>query len=412
MRVLLINTNYGRGGASQIVVNLATKFRQMGVKTNTIVASTDNLADAYVRVIGKRRRFIERISNRICSQLGLSNNGILNTFWLRKDPDILGMDIVNLHNLHGGYFNFLALPGLTHRIPAVLTLHDMWPFTGHCVYSFDCEKWRTGCGMCPYPTTYQSIQRDATYLECRLKRRSFQSSNLHIVAISRWIYNLAENSLLSGLPIHFIPNGIDLKAYQPMTRKAAQQKLGIPKNRHIILYVAHSLNDPRKGFDILIKALNSFPVKLRTKCILLVMGRADEVLHHQINMDIVSLGYIREDERKVQAFAASDVVVFPTRADNLPVVLQESMACGRPMISFSVGGVPELVRNGITGFAVPPENVEQFSKSLRLLIENDNLRVEMGRNCRVIAEKEYSLCLQAQRYKDLFEEIVSTKACQ
>src|SRR3990172_6801419 len=58
-------------------------------------------------------------------------------------------DALHLHNLHGGYFDLRALPALTARVPAVLSLHDAWLLSGHCAHSFDCGRWETGCGECP-----------------------------------------------------------------------------------------------------------------------------------------------------------------------------------------------------------------------------------------------------------------------
>src|SRR5438045_3917330 len=69
-------------------------------------------------------------------------------------------EILHCHNLHGDYFDLRALPGLSRRIPTLLTLHDMWTFTGHCAYSFHCTRWESGCGKCPSLQTYPAIQAD------------------------------------------------------------------------------------------------------------------------------------------------------------------------------------------------------------------------------------------------------------
>ncbi len=99
-------------------------------------------------------------------------------------------------------------------------------------------------------------------------------------------------------------------------------------------------------------------------------------------------------------------MIFPTRADNLPLVLQESMACGTPMVSFKVGGVPDLVRPGITGYLAIPENAEDFCQGIMQLLEDDKAREEMSQNCREIAVEEYPLKLQAQKYVELYEKLL------
>jgi glycosyltransferase involved in cell wall biosynthesis len=110
---------------------------------------------------------------------------------------------------------------------------------------------------------------------------------------------------------------------------------------------------------------------------------------------------------KAIAYSAADLFLLLTRADNLPLVLQESMACGTPMVSFKVGGVADLVRPDITGYLAEPEDIQDFQKGILKLMEDHTLRGQMGQNCRVIALQEYSLDLQIQRYIKLYKQILS-----
>jgi glycosyltransferase involved in cell wall biosynthesis len=115
------------------------------------------------------------------------------------------------------------------------------------------------------------------------------------------------------------------------------------------------------------------------------------------------------------AFSAADLFIFPTRADNLPLVLQESMACGTPMVSFKIGGVPDLVRDNLTGYLAQPENSTDFCNGILMLLEDEKLRQKMSENCRAdclqqrfaIALKEYSLDLQAKRYIELYQQVLA-----
>lgn len=405
MRVLIVNTTYGPGGVPVVVGNLHRGFLQQGIHSEILVGFKIASDFAPIHVVPPRGRFVERLTNACAYRAGLSNNGLLGTFRLPRERCFREADVLSLHNLHGGYFNFLALPKLTRLKPAVLTLHDMWTFTGHCVYSFECDRWRIGCGRCPNLSLYQGMKRDASATEHRLKRWSIGRSNLHFVAISRWIEQLARDSLIASRPIHYIPNGIDLEGYQPRQQAECRQVLGLPPNRKIILYVAHNLSDPRKGFDLLVKAVERLPDTLRRECFLLILGEAKEAQLRQVRMEHIGLGYLAEVKRKALVYGAADVFAFPTRADNLPLVLQESMACGTPMVSFAVGGVPDLVRDGETGFSAPAEDVDAFVQRLRQLLEDAVLLERMQRRCREIAVAEYSIELQAKRYVNLFNQL-------
>lgn len=110
----------------------------------------------------------------------------------------------------------------------------------------------------------------------------------------------------------------------------------------------------------------------------------------------LNLGYVSGDRMKSIAYSAADVFIFPTRADNLPLVLQESMACGTPMVSFKVGGVPDLVRPGITGYLAQPEDTQDFCNGIVQLLVDREQRLKMSENCRAIALQEYTLELQAK----------------
>jgi glycosyltransferase involved in cell wall biosynthesis len=118
----------------------------------------------------------------------------------------------------------------------------------------------------------------------------------------------------------------------------------------------------------------------------------------------MNLGYISSDRLKSIAYSAADLFIFPTRADNLPLVLQESMACGTPMVSFKIGGVPDLVRPGITGYLAAPEDANDFRNGIVQLLEDKNLRDHMSQKCRAIAVAEYPLKLQAQLYIKLYHQ--------
>jgi glycosyltransferase involved in cell wall biosynthesis len=369
------------------------------------VASRSKEADERVHFLSRGRRIPHRALDLLLPRVGLNNNSTLGAFSLPKSPWFAEADVVNYHMLHGGYFNFLALPGLTRKKPGIMTLHDMWAFTGHCVYSLDCERWKQGCGRCPHPNTYPAIKRDATRLERRLKQWAYDHAQLHVVTISTWIDRLARQSILGNLPIHLIPNGIDVDLFRPRDPVECRRLLRLPEDRRLILFAAADMKDRRKGGDLLLRALALLPSTVKKNAGLVIMGRADADLLAAAEVHTYRLGFIHDDLLKAVAYNAVDVFAFPTRADNLPLVLQESMASGTPMVSFAVGGVPDLVRHGETGFIAAPEDVEEFARHLERILTDDKVRSHLGRRCREVALAEYSIGLQAQRYRELFEAV-------
>lgn len=213
--------------------------------------------------------------------------------------------------------------------------------------------------------------------------------------------------MLNCFPIYHIPNGIDTSAYQPLDSNLCRQLLDIPVTKKVIMFGAESITLVRKGGDLLLKALTSLPKSLQAELLLLTIGEGGEAIAQTAGISTLNLGYVSSDRLKSVAYSAADLFVFPTRADNLPLMLQESMACGTPMVSFKIGGVPDLVRPGITGAIAEPENPQDFSEKIVQLLEDVNLREKMSQNCRAIAVQEYSLDLQGKRYLELYQQLLN-----
>lgn len=409
--VLHLNTWGGIGGA--FIASDRLHRALLNLRINSVLAYGRALKDSdralkqfdHYQHLKSSGNWLDQKISFITQRLGLNDIGNLSSFSLQQETFFQQATVLNFHNLHSEYFSYLALPTLTRRKPAVWTLHDMWSFTGHCAYSFDCTKWQAGCGQCLYPEAMPAIRRDATHLEWRLKSWIYRRSNLTIVAPSRWLAAQAQQSFLSRHPIHYIPNGIDTETYRPLDRAECRSILGLPLDKFVLLFGAQLLGDRRKGGDLLLKALHCLPESLKANTLLLTMGETGGASEN-LGMKTVNLGYVGDDDKKAIVYSAADVFVFPTRADNLPLVLQESMACGTPMVSFEVGGVPDLVRPNITGYLAAPEDFQGLSQGIVDLLENSALRDRMRENCRTIALQEYRLEQQAQRYLELYQEIL------
>ncbi len=404
MNVLHINQSDLAGGAAIAGYRLHEGLLAQGIDSQLLVGTVKTSSDR-VACMPKNSR-IEGHLSRITSLLGFNYLNHINSFDIPKHTFYKNAEILNFHNLHSDYFSYLAISSLTKNKPAVFTLHDMWSFTGHCAYSYDCDRWKIGCGKCPYPDTYPAVSKDNTHLEWKLKNWVYSRSNITIVTPSNWLFEQAKASMLQRFPIHHIPNGIDTNAYQPLDSKQCRFVLGIPTHKKVLMFGADSLTDSRKGGDLLIKALQTLPESLKAETVLLILGSGGEAIAEAVGMVTLNLGYISSDRLKSIAYSAADLFIFPTRADNLPLVLQESMACGKPMVSFKIGGVRDLVRQNVTGYLATPGDTDDFCKGIVELLEDKTLRHSISQNCRAVALAEYNLELQAQRYIKLYRQVL------
>ena len=416
MRVLQINlSDYNLNGGTGIAMHrLHSALRGTGVDSKILCSlkTLDHSQNIVKIPRSVKLKIAEKLIKNITLQLGLNDIHSLNSFDVIKNQVYLDADILNLHCIHEGFFSYLALPSLTKSKPAVFTLHDMWAFTGHCAYSYDCDRWKIGCGKCPYPETSPSIKRDGTYWEWQLKDWAYSNSNLAIVTPSSWMTEQAKQSMLNRFPIHHIPYGLDTNTYQPLDPEACRLLLGIPTAKKVLMFAAEKLNDPRKGGDLILKVLQRLPESLKAETVLLLLGGNGEVIAELTGFQTLNLGYLNHARLMTIAYSAADLLLFPSRDDNLPLILQESMACGTPMVSFKVGGVPDLVRPGITGYLAEAENVEDFRDGIIQLLDDEPLRNYMSQQCRKIAVKEYSLELYVHRYLDLYRQLLQKGVSQ
>lgn len=344
--------------------------------------------------------------NQVSRKIGL--DGLLDPmhFHIVRSKAFLDADLLTIHSVSGSC-SYLAIPELTRRKPTVLVLRDMLSFTGHCFHSLDCERWKAGCGKCPYPNISPPIRVDNTHLAWKLKDWAYSRSTLAVVAQSEWMADLAKQSMLHRFPIHRIPNGIDTEVYRPHEPELCRSVLNIPSGKKVLMFMAQNLSGRLKGGDLFVRAVQGLPESLKAEMVVLLLGRQGESLANSLGVRTIYFGYVESDLLKVICYSAADCFVSPTRAESFPNVLLESIACGTPVVSQRVGGVPDIARQKVTGLLANPEDVEGFRDCIMEVLENEALRSEMRQHCRRIALEEYSIGIQAQRYIRLYQELLN-----
>lgn len=415
MKVLHVHiSDYYRGGGGAIATHrLHVGLRKAGVDSK-IMCQTKTLESPHIIQIPKSRRVrkLETWLKKFTSNLGLNDIHIVSSFKLREHKAYQEADIFHLQGIHSGCLNYLALPSLTKDKPTIFTLHDIWPFTGHCAFSYDCERWQTGCGQCPYPEAYPPVKRDNTHLEWKLKNWVYSRSNMTVITLSHKLTEQAKQSMLNRFPIYQIPNGVDTKVYEPLDPEQCRSILGIPPGKKVLMVSALYLKQVNKGGDLLLKALQSLPQSLKSEVVLLTLGQSGDVLARAADVPTVNLGYVAHDRLKALAYSAADLFVFPSRAESFGLVALESMACGTPVVAFAVGGVPDLVRPGVTGYLAEPENAEDLCAGIVQLLEDKILYERMSQQGRTMALEEYTMELQVQQHLDLYHRLLSDGVAQ
>jgi glycosyltransferase involved in cell wall biosynthesis len=330
-----------------------------------------------------------------------NDRGILGADLLKYIPTC---DVINIHWI-AGFIDYQAFFSTAPKlIPVVWTLHDMNTFTGGCHYDHGCGRYVQRCGLCPQLGF--GNENDLSRVVWNRKRRVFagvEESRLHIVTPSGWLAAEAQRSpLLSKFPLTIINNGLDLEVFAPRDRDFARSVLGVPSGASVVLFIAHAVDDKRKGFALLAEALNG--LKEIPDLYLLSIGKGSVSVPEGIRH--MHLGSVADERFLSVVYSAANIFVIPSLQDNLPLTALEAMACGTPVIGFDVGGIPEIVRHRMTGLLVPPEDVAALRLAIIDLLQNPDAQAEMSASCRRVAIKDFSLEMQSRRYADVYDAVV------
>jgi glycosyltransferase involved in cell wall biosynthesis len=352
----------------------------------------------------------DEIANRFSQAAGAQNLLVPSTLRVWRHSFLATPDVIQLYNLHLGYFSYLRLPALSRRAPIVWRLSDLWAVTGHCAYPGACQRWRIGCGKCPDMKTFPEIGIDTTAQAWRLKRRIYGGSRITVVAPSSWTESAARASpLFDGCAIHRIPNGIDLDVFRPGDRNAARHAFGIPSEAKAMLFSAHyAATNPRKGTDLLQRALEILGP--RDDFVVLIAGKNAEAWRDLVPQTVIPLGYFQDDRKIAEVYAASDFAVAPSSVENLPNTIIEAMACRRPVIACDVGGIADAVRQDATGLLVPAGDAAALARAIAKFVDDDAARIRMGEGAVDLARTEFSAERELDRFEALYRSLVEPAA--
>lgn len=398
MNILHINTNNLRGGAAKVMMRLAAAQKELDNKVNVLVGTLET-SNENVFPFAKKRNTINS------KEKGYIDYEYTGVFELINNPLFLEADIVNIHNLHGYYFNPYALSILSHLKPIVWTLHDMQSITGHCSYSYDCMRWKIGCGECPHLNEYPSVKFDRTNRNWLEKKDIYDHSKLFIVPVAKWIEEIASKGILKNHPMETILNGVDIQIYKPLNKKEMRRKYGIPENKFIIGAVANggTFGEERKGGKFVQEVMDRL-IKNGYDVLLVNVGGENK---EYINENLYNVGYISSEKEMAEVYNTFDMYLFPSVADTCPLVISEAMSCGIPIVTFATGGIPEMVQHGKTGYVAPLKNSELLYQYTEKLILDNNKRYLFSQSSRKYCIENFDHNFVVEKYLKLYQRAIS-----
>ncbi len=399
MNVLEINTADTKGGAGKIAYQLKNGLNQKGHKASMIVSKKYSQDDDVV-LIRPYNNLRQRILKKL-SYLSADDLDFYGSDRILKNPLLKNADIVHCHNLHTYYFNLSTLEKISKIKPVVWTFHDMWPITAHCAHSFG-DNIKNGFFVCPSLDIPIPIAwHNEKYLESK-KRKIYESSNFHIVVPSLWLKNKVEKSLLSSKPISVIYNGVDTNIFKPLNKQECRQKLELPQNKKIILFLAKrgQLN-PWKGGSYAEDAISALTDRPDIY-ILDIGGDENKTIG---NRKFIS--FINDEQTLVEYYSAADILLYPSIADNCPLVVLEAQACGLPVVAFKTGGIPEIIGHKETGYIAEYKNTQDLISGVKYCLAPKKVSGAFSALEKVPDTFNFNLDMMVDKYVELYSSILN-----
>ncbi len=322
-------------------------------------------------------------------------------------PDIIIAHWIN----HFITFEDLYKLSVYANAPVIWYLMDMGPMTGGCHYAFNCRGYEDECGRCP--ALELNEKHDLSYKILKYKYEFIQKMNITLVTPSSYLFQQTKRSkVFSGKKINQIMLGIDEKIFKPNMKKVARQKLNIPIEKKIILFGAQFVREKRKGYKYFVEALNILKGLLSDKSellndIVIVIAGAKSAKNLKLPFPEYYLGVLKEDENLALAYQSADVYVSSSVEDSGPMMVNESIMCGTPVVSFDIGVALDLIYTRKTGYRAKLKDSLDLSQGIKFILElTEKKAQEMRDNCRNLALKKCSTKIQKDEFVELFKSLV------
>lgn len=400
------------GGPGRVVNTIYDALEKEGY-TNYFVTVRGSTSDKRVIYLNKAHYWISRILSKMFNKLSTSSVKIEpEVYCFPKYKEILkkiGTNKIDIIILYW-YKNTVSVRDIKKLVELTnakvfVYLMDEGPITGGCHYYGNCNKYITGCGNCP-SLFFGKINKGITYFNVKKDRDIFEQINAKIIAPTTLsMISSDESYKLVNLKKELLLIPLSNNYNRVKTKEEYRRSLNLDKDGLFLFFGASKMNEPRKGMKYLVKTLRILSTKLYeeelNKITLLIAGNSG-LDFSTLNFKIVNLGYL-DYNSLINTYHASDLFISPSVIDMGPMMVNEAIKCGLPVVCFNIGVSNDLVVNDKTGFRVETGNVEEMSdailKFIRLSYDEQN---EMSLNCAKLGEELLSVSSFNRKIKEIF----------
>lgn len=412
MKALLINSSDISGGAARAAYRIHEGLQGIGLDSKMLVQTKLSDSSAVIAPDTRVERGLALLRPILDSVINLFLTGdsetIFSSAWvpftdIRSQINFISPDIVHLHWVCQGMLRIEDLKRIDK--PIIWTFHDMWAFTGGCHYSDDCAGFHQDCGNCPQLN--KCCENDLSRSVLKRKKKAWDALDITIVAPSKWLAGcVKKSSLFKGRRIEVIHNGLNLNLYKPVDKTTARSIWNLPINTKLILFgTMRATGDHRKGFDLLYEGLKQSASGWADKAELVVFGADEPEDPYDFGLPAHYLGLLHDDVSLALLYSAVDVMVVPSRQDNLPNTVVESLSCGTPVVAFDIGGMPDMLDHKINGYLAKPFDTGDLTVGIDWVLSDDKRYKELCIKAREKAVSCFDIKTVALQYAELYRKV-------
>lgn len=390
--------------------DLQKMLNEKGITSRQIVM--DKLSDDN-NVISLQRYESDSFMRKLCIELEeeLSLQSVIYPFAkkLEKMKEFQDADIAHFHLIFNQFLSLYDLVDIFNSKPTVLSIHDPWFLTGHCIYPVECKKWLEGCKECSHLDRISKINKQMTDSIWNIKRDLYKKiKDIDIVVYSKWMLDLLKKSPLTQhfKNIHLINFGIDLnKFYKNKNLKETRKIYNINQDDFVIMF----REDPQewKGLEYIKKMLRKLSVKKKVSII--TVGATGLLEDLRDKYDIYEYGWINDDDKLAELYSISDLFLMPSVAESFGLMAIEAMASSLPVIVFEGTALPSVTFANKCGISLKKEDEKAFVNAVEGLINNPKECIRLGNLGRKLAEENYDINIYNNNMINLYKEVYRRK---
>lgn len=289
---------------------------------------------------------------------------------------------------------------------------DYSQMSGGCHFTGDCQNYKRGCGMCP--AFHSRNINDFTAWNVRYRQRVYEKvkpivfANLYMRQFYEQSYLLKNaRTEIAAAPI------IDTSIFCPLSVDPLRKKYGIPDRKNkIIFFGCQTLDDPRKGMTHLLEAFSILHEKMEADAgtvLIIAAGKNFDSIKDKIPFDSIGLGYVAMNDLP-EVYSLATCFVCSSVNDAGPMMVNQSLCCGTPVVGFEMGAMLQVVKDKGTGICVKLKDSKALADGIQKILQmNTDEYMAMSQRCREVAVQTSSYEAQANMILSVYYKYVSNR---